>query len=93
MQTIAENPNSRNPKLEKLKEIILTKMNNIENSLCIVFVRTRALSVAILRWALDTLGILELNPARLTGNRRTENDKGKSLFLVFNTIIFIEFCI
>ena len=75
---------SENPKLEMLREMIMSSYSrsDIENSRGIVFVKTRELAHAIISWMKDTPGLRELNPIQFVGNQCADKG-GMSYFHIF----------
>lgn len=67
-----------NPKLEKLREMILRAYRGkeqFENSRGIVFVKTRDLATAIVSWMKETSELKDLNPIKFVGQNESA-DKG-----------------
>ncbi|KAL3863069.1 hypothetical protein ACJMK2_004847 [Sinanodonta woodiana] len=73
-QTVQEVPN---PKLDALKETILRSFSekSVDNSRCIVFVKTRNLAGALAAWMTDTPELNALDPTIFVGTNATR-DKG-----------------
>lgn len=71
-----------NPKLEKLRELVVKACGTREyqeNSRGIVFVRTRDLAHAIVRWMKETPGLRELSPIPFLGQTSKADRGGKIL--------------
>jgi len=56
-----------NPKLEKLREMLIKAYRENAESRGIVFVKTRDLAKAIVSWMKDTRGLRELGPVSFVG--------------------------
>ena len=72
-----------NPKLEKLREIILRAYKGQEqsrNSRGIVFVKTRDLATAIVSWMKETPGLKDLNAIKFVGQNESA-DKGGTFLM------------
>ena len=65
LQQICDDPLYANPKLAKMKEIILGKMT--EDSRGIVFCKTRVLTLALERWMKESQELRRFNAVHFTG--------------------------
>ncbi|XP_069140707.1 ATP-dependent RNA helicase DHX58-like [Argopecten irradians] len=61
------NPEHVNPKLEKLKEMLVEAYRQKEDSRGIIFVKTRDLVKAIESWMKDDIALRKLNPVKFVG--------------------------
>ena len=75
-QDLPFHQDSVNPKLEKLKEMILKGCRNDE-SRGIVFVKTRDLATAIVSWMKETPGLRELSAIKFVGQNMSADKGGR----------------
>ena len=76
-----------NPKLEKLREMILKGCRD-EESRGIVFVKTRDLAIAIVSWMKETPGLKELNAIKFVGQNMSADKGGMLAFLRIFTFLY-----
>ncbi len=63
----SQNREFQNPKLKALKELILDAFDNDENTLAILFTKTRVGTEALKSWAREDPDLNFLNAMRITG--------------------------
>ena len=68
LKVMSENKRLKNPKLEKLKQVILENYSKNQDARIIVFVKTRELTVALENWMEETPELKELKAKKLTGS-------------------------
>ncbi|CAH1258815.1 DDX58 [Branchiostoma lanceolatum] len=67
LQEYAADPKYSNPKLDQLKYLILKAYAEKPDSRCLLFCKTRALTIALLTWMQEDPALCKLNPGRLVG--------------------------
>ena len=77
LQQVSQDPNNENPKLNYLKDLILEFYNKAPDSRCIIFCKTREMTLALMNWMKETDGLKELNPHNLVGTNAPANQAGK----------------
>nr|KAG5689282.1 hypothetical protein BaRGS_033074 [Batillaria attramentaria] len=79
LNAACNDPEDYNPKLAKLENILCRLMDKYQDKVaCMVFVRTLELSRAIQQWMEGHHELKQLNPGRITGNRKPVSDGGMS---------------
>jgi len=66
-----------NPKLLKLQEILVNKLVQDANARGIIFVRTRELAQAIVRWVNETPELLALQASEFVGQNAKASSGGR----------------
>ncbi|XP_052772384.1 ATP-dependent RNA helicase DHX58-like isoform X2 [Mya arenaria] len=74
IETFANEP--ENPKLIKLEEILLRVLSSNQNARGIIFVRTKELAQALVRWVNETDSLKGLNASEFTGQGAAASDGG-----------------
>ncbi|XP_078588696.1 antiviral innate immune response receptor RIG-I-like [Branchiostoma floridae x Branchiostoma japonicum] len=91
LQEYAADPKYSNPKLDELKNMILQAYAEKPDSRCLLFCKTRALTIALLTWMQEDPDLRKLNPGRLVGAGASESTGGMTqnqqveLLELFNT--------
>ncbi|XP_035673076.1 antiviral innate immune response receptor RIG-I-like [Branchiostoma floridae] len=76
LQECAADPKYSNPKLDQLKYMILQAYAETPDSRCLLFCKTRALTIALLTWMQEDQALRKLNPGRLVGAGASESTGG-----------------
>ena len=78
LKRVSKDPQYNNPKLTKLKEMMLKKMD--EDSRTIVFCKTRELTAALEKWMNDDRELKLMRPHRLTGANAIAGRGGREFY-------------
>ncbi|XP_066278582.1 antiviral innate immune response receptor RIG-I-like [Branchiostoma lanceolatum] len=76
LQEYAADPKYSNPKLDQLKYLILQAYAEKPDSRCLLFCKTRALTIALLTWMKEDPDLRKHNPGRLVGAGASESTGG-----------------
>ncbi|KAI8514011.1 ATP-dependent RNA helicase ddx58 [Branchiostoma belcheri] len=76
LQEYAADSKYSNPKLDQLKYMILQAYAEKPDSRCLLFCKTRALTIALLTWMQEDEALRKLNPGRLVGAGARESTEG-----------------
>ncbi|CAH1258806.1 DDX58 [Branchiostoma lanceolatum] len=76
LKEYAADPKYSNPKLDQLKYLILKAYEEKSDSRCLLFCKTRALTIALLTWMKEDPALCKLNPGRLVGAGASESTGG-----------------
>ncbi|XP_078659837.1 antiviral innate immune response receptor RIG-I-like isoform X1 [Branchiostoma floridae x Branchiostoma belcheri] len=76
LETYAADEKYSNPKLDQLKYMILQAYTEKPDSRCLLFCKTRALTIALLTWMQEDEALRKLNPGRLVGAGASESTGG-----------------
>ncbi|KAI8494527.1 ATP-dependent RNA helicase ddx58 [Branchiostoma belcheri] len=76
LQEYAADSKYSNPKLDQLKYMILQAYAEKPDSRCLLFCKTRALTIALLTWMQEDAALRKLNPGRLVGAGARESTEG-----------------
>ncbi|XP_078588697.1 antiviral innate immune response receptor RIG-I-like [Branchiostoma floridae x Branchiostoma japonicum] len=76
LQEYAADEKYSNPKLDQLKYMILQAYAEKPDSRCLLFCKTRALTIALLTWMQEDQALRKLNPGRLVGAGASESTGG-----------------
>ena len=79
---------SSNPKLAKIKEILLDVLGGHENARGIIFVKTRQLAGYMIKWMKETDELKDLNPTEFVGQTASVQVGGNTS-LGFNLAITV----
>jgi len=79
LKAISADSNNENPKLNFLKNVILSYFEENEESRGIVFVKTREMTVALMNWMQETPELNALNPHNLVGSNAPSQKAGTLL--------------
>ena len=93
LEAYSRSPTNRNPKLERLQEIILEEFERKRHDTRgILFCKTRDLTVALCNWMLDTDALKDLNPTRFVGVNAPRDRSGTVRPSISQITFFRWFC-
>lgn len=81
---------SFNPKLVKMKEVVLDMLANREDARGIIFVKTKALAHALIAWMKDDTDLTMLNPIVFVGQTASASVGGKCGISSYYTLLGIS---